>query len=76
MLPNTSTAVSRLRGYLRKGLAHKSTEKDNQDYEVDDGERIMELEIPKNCRKVFEDQLTSFKKKWVADEELLELSAC
>src|SRR4051812_46306004 len=60
---------------LRKGLAHDSIEKDNQDYEVDDGRHIVELEIPRNSRKLFNDQLANFKKKWVADEEMLKLSA-
>jgi len=60
---------------LRKGLAHESAGKDNQGYEVDDGRHIVELGIPRNSRKLFNDQLTSFKKKWVTDEEMLKLSA-
>ncbi|CAG8635253.1 6792_t:CDS:2, partial [Paraglomus occultum] len=58
--------------HLREGVAHKSTEKENQDHEVEDGKLITELNVPKNS---INDYLASLKRKWIADEKMLELSA-
>ncbi|CAG8676512.1 3480_t:CDS:2, partial [Paraglomus brasilianum] len=51
------------------------TGKNKHNYEIDDNRRIMELELPKNCGKVFKDQVAYFEKVLVTNNELLELSA-
>jgi len=61
--------------YTRKESTRVPTGKNKHNYEIDDNRRIMELELPKNCGKVFKDQVAYFEKVLVTNNELLELSA-
>ena len=61
--------------YTRKESTRVPTGKNKHNYEIDDDRQIMELELPRNCGKVFKDQVAYFEKVLVTNNELLELSA-